>query len=197
MLKRNKLSISISELQNFRKEFNTIIEKNKPVCKIQCSACCKHYISVFSFEIIHLKNAIKRLKPNTKKIIEEKYQIQINHFLNNIPQKDPIDYEEIMRSSYTQQYGEDQIECPLLINGKCAIYNDRPFVCQLHFVQENPELCLQEPNRNACDKASELQIKFVQFLMSTGDFHLFPFPLLFKDLFDKKRKVPKISFKLK
>ncbi len=199
MKKNNKLYINKENLVEFHNEFEEALGKYEKPCKKGCVSCCKQYISLFSFEVIHFKKAINKLKLNIKQQVKRNYTQYIDYFLANIPNNKTFYYFDLFEgeNNYSRRHALDRYPCPFLIDNSCVVYKDRPIVCRLHFVSDQPELCELTPLRNAALPSINLQMKFTEFLVMLGDWHLVPSIYTLRDVFDKKQKLPNIIYKQK
>ena len=75
--------------------------KSKMACKAGCSACCRGDFHIALIEGLAVKEAVNALPEETKKIIA-----------HNIANPNPD-------------------RCPLLIDDRCSIYNERPILCRI------------------------------------------------------------------
>ena len=197
MEQKKKLFISKEQLLEFWNEFESTTNKYNIPCKKGCVACCKQYVSLFSFEVVHFRDAIKKLPTKIKKKIQKNYTEYLPYFLENVPQKKSFRYDDLFveGQNYSKKHAIDRYPCPFLIDQRCVIYNNRPIVCRLHFVLDEPELCELIPLRNAAKESINIQVRFTEFLCALGRCHLVPMIFVLRDLFDKKQKLPNIVYK--
>jgi len=77
------------------------------VCAVDCSACCRHHLSVFEVEAATVRRAVRSLPRETR----ETLKLQAQQALAGTAQG-------------------DSPPCPLLIDQKCSIYASRPIICR-------------------------------------------------------------------
>ena len=76
-------------------------------CHAGCSGCCQHHLSVFPVEAASIRKAINSLPQETQECVR-KQALAVNE----------------------QEARSESIACPLLVDDKCAIYNQRPLICR-------------------------------------------------------------------
>ena len=77
-------------------------ESSRMACKAGCSTCCRH-IGLFPVEAIRLRLALDTLSDERKAAIQSVAEVT-----------------------------QDEDACPLLENGICALYANRPIICRTH-----------------------------------------------------------------
>ncbi len=73
-------------------------------CKEGCDACCRH-LSLFPVEAFALARAYVQAAP-----------MQQARILDNL----------------AEPHGDADLPCPLLLEGRCLLYKDRPLICRTH-----------------------------------------------------------------
>lgn len=76
-------------------------------CRSGCSGCCHHHLSVFRVEAEALAEAVQALAPSIRARVERQ-----------------------AREVSTLEANDASVQCPLLINDKCAVYESRPIICR-------------------------------------------------------------------
>ena len=113
--------------KEYYKQLNVMIDKSQVEMKFndhiqcgkqECSFCCHDKIMGSHSEMV-----------NIIEIVKEK----------NIP----INKSVIQTNDNWDKLNFAQRACPLLVNGKCSIYEDRPMVCRKHNIAlgQSPEIC--------------------------------------------------------
>lgn len=76
-------------------------------CHAGCSGCCQHHLSVFAVEAAAIRQAINSLPQETQDRVHQQ-AIAINE----------------------QESRGERVACPLLVDNKCSIYEQRPLICR-------------------------------------------------------------------
>lgn len=93
-------------------------------CAAGCDECCSHIFSISEIEAGEVSRAVKGLPSEQRKLLEEKAAAYL-------PARDAV----MKRSGYIQARGnlptpETRLACPALMDGRCAIYEQRPLICR-------------------------------------------------------------------
>ncbi len=120
------------ELSRLRSEDNVI-----PTCKLGCYHCCGHHILTNFAEAKSLVQYVKR-EFSMGQIHELRLRTQQWHEWDDIragryPSTD-IDPKIALSD-------DDNLCCPLLVEGTCGAYSMRPAICRTHFVCSDPSSC--------------------------------------------------------
>lgn len=130
---------------------------SKP-CAAGCSSCCHQSISIFSLEGMVLERFIKRrLSPHQKENSKARTEYWLNIF-NQVTRDATID-NPITEAEFFQaekQMTGLRVPCPLLEDGMCSVYEDRPLVCRTYAVENNPHECAKNPFRVRSNLSMEL-----------------------------------------
>lgn len=118
-------------------------------CRVGCSHCCHLLIEVAWEEAEHMARwildqpkekrdyYIKKVKDNALEAKELFLSIEGGASFTK-----PIGVDdEIPDELYDAYFYEKKRPCPILIDGKCSSYENRPSPCRLHLVSSPPELC--------------------------------------------------------
>lgn len=125
----------------------------KVTCKPGCSACCYQLIPVSIPEIVALASALSKLPPAKQTTIKKRFASTLARLeaAGLIQEKG-----EGARTAMFSREGGDasakwedvnkayyklDLACPFLENDRCAVYDDRPFVCREYMVVSDPALC--------------------------------------------------------
>lgn len=79
-------------------------------CALGCSGCCKSGLSVFRLEAARIIEALDTLRqnaPNLRETIREQGESALHQ-------------------------GSDPAHCPLLVEDRCSVYDERPLICRSH-----------------------------------------------------------------
>lgn len=107
---RNLTQLSSHLLSDLGKE----LQKEKVDCRHGCSHCCYLRVEAYAFEvnsIVHYVNT--ELNSKTRNLIKDALQKQFN----------------VIRKMSEGEHLHTNVQCPLLVNGKCAVYPVRPVSC--------------------------------------------------------------------
>jgi uncharacterized protein len=77
------------------------------VCRAGCDGCCHHHLSVFAVEAEEARAAINTLPAAIRARVEEQAREVIKREARGAP-----------------------VACPLLVDGRCSIYESRPLICR-------------------------------------------------------------------
>jgi len=77
------------------------------VCGAGCAGCCHHHLSVFVLEAEEARAAIEALPAPIRARVEE----QAREIIKREARGEPV-------------------ACPLLVDGRCSIYESRPLICR-------------------------------------------------------------------
>ncbi|GIW21582.1 MAG: hypothetical protein KatS3mg068_0589 [Candidatus Sericytochromatia bacterium] len=125
-------SNSLEEIYlNINKAINQIQNNNTNIeCISGCNRCCKFYGSpqIYKMEWENIKKYIKNnFTEDDIKILKLKLKELKKYFRDLLVKNENVyldDYQLVKEVI-------DFIECPLLFNGKCSIYEVRPLICRL------------------------------------------------------------------
>lgn len=76
-------------------------------CQSGCSACCRRHFSVFPVEADQLAEAVRELEPRTAARVAG-------------------------QSSKVLEEPHSFPDCPLLVDERCSVYENRPVICRTH-----------------------------------------------------------------
>lgn len=198
-MKKRKVEITESNLKELNQMIDEHADKYKTPCKKGCSYCCHQVISIYDFERIFIRDAIRKLSPEIKEKVKENFFKAKDH----ITKCTPPDIKEVEFRTFQDGYGKlmaaDFISCPLLVDNLCAIYEDRPLACRTHFVLDEPMYCAMNRVRDACDESIKFSLTFSAYLVKSDLVpELSMLMTLLKDFFDRKGKmitIKKAKFK--
>jgi Fe-S-cluster containining protein len=118
--------------------------KSKLPCKENCSECCnKTLFSIGFLEFDYIKYGLQELKPSQLEDLKRRVLALREDLLNRAPEifEDPSRYGKpenvgqwkIVSSIHDKIFMKvGNSTCPLLENGRCIIYEYRPFVCRCY-----------------------------------------------------------------
>jgi Fe-S-cluster containining protein len=127
-------------------------------CKPGCTACCHQLVPVTVVEAKALATALARLPAKVSKAIRTRFaqvlaEMESAGLLQPRSQDSGDRPRTALVSSVTdggvserwddvsRRYFELDLACPFLVDGRCAAYDERPFVCREYTVTSPKELC--------------------------------------------------------
>lgn len=131
---------------------HSLAQQGKPVtCGAGCWACCGQLVVVSPLEAHALAESVAR-EPDLAARIEArtaqwreqvKDEPDLDHRLQEF--RAVQGYPESEQGTLLEtSYWEAGLLCPFLEEGRCSVYEHRPFACREHHVISPPELCLLE-----------------------------------------------------
>lgn len=180
-------------LSDIHKRIEEGLKDETTCCKKGCSFCCHQFIDLFEVEIEDIKNYLKNsLDTRTKNIIKHNIINWLDHFNKNTSH-DRILTGTDLYIHYNRKMADDKIPCPLLIDDKCSIYEIRPIVCRIHYVESSPEKCEIDPLRNSEPVAKKLKRDLMYEIAQTDKSGIFPLPYAIATVFLPKRGLKEIT----
>jgi len=122
----------------FDYEFARDVKKTGAVitCKAGCFACCSEPLYVFDYEARHL---LKHVPPAEMPGVVERTKAWSEKAQScGILAK---------HTPHVQEYRYQKLVCPLLKDGLCLVYKQRPFGCRSHSAIGDPKLCHDDQAR--------------------------------------------------
>lgn len=132
-------------------------------CRKGCAACCSYLVALSMPEVFQLRKEFSQMPADdripilkscvnaARKILkQEKTQSQINEF---------TDLQQI-----SDWYMGLNLRCPLLKDGLCSIYDERPLACREYFVQSPPDWCFTGQSRNPDPEVVQLPVSVAEVL---------------------------------
>lgn len=137
-------SVRSGNIEHFEaiRTFHRIIDsacaniKDYTSCSVNCSYCCDVYVETSKLEIDLIKYEINSLPG----FIREEVMSRIGEFRNRWDSFKKVNGIPIT-DSQRRLYFDQKIPCAFLLDGKCSIYNVRPYKCRVYFVFTSPEKC--------------------------------------------------------
>lgn len=162
-------------------------------CSKGCSHCCYQPIELLDIEVKDVKNAIKSLDHKTKGVIKSNLKEYWSFFDKHTPSNEILNADDIFTYFRWLPAGE-KTKCPLLIDNKCSIYNQRPLTCRIHIVEDKPESCNINPHRDSKPTASHLRNEVIEFVRSKqGSIELRLLSYLVSQVIDPTKELKPIS----
>lgn len=98
-----------------------------PMACTNCTrpSCCRQRVLAYSEELDDLANYVHNVKPE----LVGRVRAFVEKWLK---------LSEAQQTDVLSQY-DLHMNCPFLVNGRCAVYEVRPFVCQTHYAFEEDE----------------------------------------------------------
>lgn len=110
-------------------------------CRVGCSACCRHLVSVTPLEAFVLADAVAALDDDARDGIEARATAVREHLAS-------IGLLERLRTTagdegrkLVQDYFREQLACPMLVDDRCSVYASRPTGCRQLMVVSPPAHC--------------------------------------------------------
>ncbi|MHC4552281.1 MAG: YkgJ family cysteine cluster protein [Planctomycetota bacterium] len=112
-------------------------ETGQPVtCSKGCGACCNYLVAISLPEVDYLHQTLSLMDSGFHRSILASCLDAAQAILDNKNINEESNLQEINR-----WYGQLNLACPFLSDGKCDIYAHRPLVCREHLVTSQPKLC--------------------------------------------------------
>lgn len=123
----------------------------KVSCRAGCDHCCRQLIPTSIVEAQAVANAVARMPSAKQKAVRKRF----DQALTRLEQAGLLAPRgEVPRAELVFDAGEPdpwdalnaryvalRLDCPLLENGRCMIYEERPFACREYLVTSDPSLC--------------------------------------------------------
>jgi len=109
-------------------------ERGENIACINCRkpACCKQRVLAYDKEVMNIAEAVTELEPSTRRRVINQVQKWFLDF-SRLSKEEQLDPET--------PWNKDMY-CPLLVDGKCSVYEDRPLACRGHYaLEENEDKC--------------------------------------------------------
>ena len=114
--------------------------KATPACKKGCYFCCIEPVYVERREAELVVEAIRALPPEDQERIKSDVRQAVEK-LKAAPDVLSADQPHVLK------YRALKITCPLLKDGACSIYKDRPFGCRAHMALKPAQFCEEDDKR--------------------------------------------------
>lgn len=110
-------------------------------CRIGCSACCRHLVSVTPLEAFVLADAVAALSEEVRAGIEARTTEVRDRLVQTglLERLRTTGGEEGKR--LVQAYFAEQLACPMLVDDRCSVYEHRPTGCRQLLVVSEPAHC--------------------------------------------------------
>ena len=142
-------------------------------CHNACSRCCHQAVhGVYSFEIVNLYRRL-RARPDYR-AIHAAFADYAGRFEETVEQigesgdRDPV-------QGAIEAFAAAALPCPLLLDGRCRVYADRPVACRMYHGLAQPVHCTTPLGENF---NIEMPAAASAILWSLSDRLVFPFPTL-------------------
>lgn len=99
-------------------------------CRAGCSTCCRFWVEASPLEAMEIADELRRRHLDTSGM-----RYWLERAGRTMARSDPDRYWRLQRP------------CPLLHDGRCAVYEVRPAVCRLHQSIDPPERCADVTSR--------------------------------------------------
>lgn len=169
-----------------------LAKATKSCCKRGCNYCCYQQIEVLNIEESEIRRKIKQHLPAEQiQEITNDINLWLDFFDANTPKLSVISPEYVF-SEFSNACAENQIKCPFLVGGECAIYDYRPLTCRIHMVLDDPEDCNINRLRHAFPDAHDLRLQIRDELAEKVGIYTIPLVYTVADIFVPKRRLKKI-----
>lgn len=113
-------------------------------CAKGCASCCRHLVPVSEVEVRRLRAAIDRMAPAARGAVLDRFAaartaLQDSGLLPRLDQLDDLWDDDLV--ALIRDYYRRGIACPLLEDGACQVYADRPAACREHLVTSPAARC--------------------------------------------------------
>lgn len=108
-------------------------------CGKGCSACCYEPVFAEAREVALIASRLLTLDPEVRARVLARTRAWLATF-----RESPLLKEE---NPHVLPYRQLKLACPLLENGECLVYDDRPSECRLHMAIGPRELCEDDATR--------------------------------------------------
>ena len=102
-------------------------------CREGCFACCDEPVYVTREEARLLVDAVRAQGPEAVEALRAKVKAWMRKFM--LTDEWDADMPPVV------QYRSLRLTCPLLIDGRCSVYDHRPMGCRLHIMQGSSKPC--------------------------------------------------------
>lgn len=115
-------------------------EAKKVSCKRGCFACCCEALYVTRDEalLLYEEHILKR-PPEEQELIKAAVKRNV--------EKMRLNGETKKKKAVASEYLKLWLVCPLLKDGECSVYKDRPHGCRVHFTNGDPAICADPERR--------------------------------------------------
>lgn len=123
-------------------------------CRAGCAACCRQLVVVSPMEALALAEQVRRTEPALRRKVEEGHRRHAQALARRPALVRLLGrfraaggYLEAEEGDVLEKsYWAEQLDCPFLINHRCAVYAARPFACREHLALSPPERCATDPD---------------------------------------------------
>jgi Fe-S-cluster containining protein len=111
----------------------------RPPCRAGCAWCCYEPVYADQREAELIAERVSRMPAADQERIREATRAWVATFIASplvgVPDPHVLDYRRL------------RLACPLLKDGQCSVYEDRPLGCRAHIAQRTAELCAADSLR--------------------------------------------------
>jgi len=179
-------------IKKIYKETDVRMKGVEKICQKGCSFCCHQVISVhYAEELPIIDYVFNELDDNVKVQLKNNLEKWLDYFLLNTPSK-TLNEEDIL--VFSQKHAQDFIPCPFLIDNICGIYPVRPLVCRTFSVNDNAQLCEEDPIRLGDNKGYRIRdSKFEEMARVSDSFMLRLLPYAVSEQFGIRKRLKPIG----
>ena len=108
-------------------------------CGLETSECCYQYIDLQLIEVIHLSNMMNRTVKSELRTEVIRRAVEVCKKIRGIKARlDEKGYDpDKDKKALIKTYAKEKILCPLNIESRCCLYDDRPIRCRLYGISED------------------------------------------------------------
>ena len=137
-------------------------------CAERCPACCRYLVPVSPPEAFRIRARVFATPSEERRRILSSYIHAARHVLNDPPPEAPVGPEAVGGLETTARWYESKdLECPLLSEGLCGLYEFRPLVCREHLAACDPSDCAR-PDQVMGEGRLPLPVSIAEALMLTA-----------------------------
>ena len=135
------------ELLNAALDDHLFSKKETISCRKGCAACCSYLVALSMPEVFRLRQEFSQMPADDRIPILKSCVYAARKILKQENTGPHInEYSGLQQIS--DWYMGLNLQCPLLKNGLCSIYDQRPLACREYFVQSPPDWCFTGQSHN-------------------------------------------------
>lgn len=111
-------------------------------CRLGCTRCCTHAVPATGAEVRAVLAAVERLDPDRRRRVRERIADADRRLAaEGIDEWSFAETDAATVDRLNRRYFSLGLDCPLLEDGACTVYADRPLACRAYLVSSDPEHC--------------------------------------------------------
>ncbi|MHC4551949.1 MAG: YkgJ family cysteine cluster protein [Planctomycetota bacterium] len=116
-------------------------------CRKGCAACCSYLVGLSMPEVFQVRKELS-LMPADDRLPILKSSVYATRTILKQQKTLPRVDDHADQQQISDWYMKMNLRCPLLQNGLCSIYDQRPLACREYFVQSTPDWCFTGQTHN-------------------------------------------------